>query len=419
MNNRFGQIFWAVCLYIIIIYAGIFATKMHGKAWWFVALALLVSHILLSIVTVGERELGALFFWGRARQDLESGPHFAFWPFCYIRKETKNLIQLEIGVLDESEKQKAKALESSISVYLLEDPLRVNWGSMKTADPPATSTEKEMFSKNDPYADNMVTDTRVTVRFRISSLTKLISKAGGLNEGIELIQKVTTSTLVAHAGKSFVGRAIRNMEQLDEKLRKAVEEFVVDPDCELYKIKPENSWGINVEKTQITRLGTSKRVNEAIANKDKTVFEAQGNRIKTEQEGLANANTIKYKAEADKIRLTEEGIGTANAIKQKAEADKIRLTREGEGNAEAARLLLFAQQEGLKKLSELAGIEEGKLLLQIQALEKGMQAGNTFVLPLELSKLVSAIGDKLSPTPPEQPIKKSPIIIAGKYSKIA
>jgi regulator of protease activity HflC (stomatin/prohibitin superfamily) len=382
MRKNWGQIVFAVVLYMIILAIGFIITKDGGEKWWAVALIVIACHIYLSIVIINERQLGAMFILGRAIDDFESGPHFVFWPICYIRRETKNIIQLEIGVLTDKEREKASRLESSESLYLLEDPFYVNWGNINSAEG-VDDEERERF-KGDPYADAMVTATHVTVRFRISSLKSLIKKAGTKEEAIELIQKVVTSTLVSHAGKSFVGRVIHNMEAMDEELRKAVEEFVVDPNSNAYKGapgtpgKPEDSWGIDVEKTQITRLGTAKRISEAQADKGKVIYAAQGERE----------------------RLKEVAAGTAKAIGLKAEADRIRLTQEGAGNAEAEKLLLFARQEGIKKLSEIARTPEGQLILQLEALERALQAGKAVILPMELSGIVGALGNKLIPASP-------------------
>ena len=200
----------AGALYPIIFLVGLIFTLTSSKMSWLVALVVIACHIILSLVIINEKQLGAMFIFGRAIADLESGLHFAFWPFCYIRRETKNIVQLEIGVLTEEEKRKAAALESSASVFLLEDPFYINWGDINSAEG-VTDEERKRF-KGNPYADAMVTATHVTVRFRIHKLTRLIKRAGSLTEAIELIQKVVTSTLVSHAGKSFVGRVIGNME---------------------------------------------------------------------------------------------------------------------------------------------------------------------------------------------------------------
>lgn len=368
----------AVVLYPNVFAVGLILTKIVSEMSWLVALVVIFCHIILSLVIINEKQLGAMFIFGQAIDDLESGLHFAFWPVCYIRRETKNIVQLEIGVLTEEEKKKAAALESSASVFLLEDPFYVNWGDINSAEG-VTDEEKKKF-KGNPYADAMVTATHVTVRFRIHRLTRLIKKAGSLTEAIELIQKVVTSTLVSHAGKSFVGRVIGNMEKMDDSLRKAVEEFVVDPHSNAYTVgiggrppNPDDSWGIDVERTQITRLGTAKRISEAQADKGKVIYAAQGERI----------------------RLQEVGAGVAKAIEQKAEADQIRLTKEGFGTAEAEKLLLLARQVGTAKLAEVAKTPEGLLVLQLQALENGLRAGKVVILPMELSKIVGALSDKL------------------------
>lgn len=379
MKKSWVQVTIASLLYLIILVTGFAITQKDGEKWWAVALVVIACHVYLSIVVINERQLGAMFILGRAICDLDSGARFAFWPLCYVRRETKNIIQIEIGVLTDEEREKAKGLESSASLYLLEDPLFVNWGDLKSALPvasgcPTKKEEEEMF-KGNPYGDAMVTDTHVTVRLRISSLTKLIKKAGSLAEGIQLIQRVVTSTLVSHAGKSFVGRVIRDMEAMDEELKKSVEEFVVDPNSNVYKTKPNDSWGLDVEKTQITRLGTSRRVNVAIAEKGKKIYEAQAERVKRQ----------------------EEGIGTADAIKAKAVADQARLTKEGIGNANAAKLLLFARQKGIKELAKIAKKPEGQLILQLEALERAMSQGKAIVVPMELSRIVGALGNKLIP----------------------
>jgi regulator of protease activity HflC (stomatin/prohibitin superfamily) len=372
------QMIIAFFLYLSMFVIGLRNTGRGGEEWWVVSLTAIACHIYLSIVVINERQLGAMFILGRAIRDIESGPHFAFWPFCYVRRETKNMIQIEIGVLTDEEKKKAKELESSASLYLLEDPLYVNWGDLESAN--ATLEERKMF-KGNPYGDSMVTDTHVTVRFRISSLSKLIRKAGSLTEGIELVQKVVTSTLVSHAGKSFVGRVIRDMESMDEELKKSVEEFVVDPNSEAYSGtidkpgRPEDSWGVDVEKTQITRLGTSKRINVAIAEKGKIIYEAQAQRVKTR----------------------EAGFGEAEAMERKAAARRIELAQEGAGKAEAEKLLLFARQEGIKKLAKIAGTPAGQLILQLEALERGLKEGKSVILPMELSRIVGALSERLIP----------------------
>jgi len=385
MKNYISWIIAAVVYPIALVIGFKLTSTFDGEKWWIVALVAIAGHIFLSFGVINERQLGAMFIFGRAVGDLESGLYFAFWPFCYVRKETKNIVQIEIGVLTEEERQKAKTLEASASVYLMEDPLRVNWGDIKSADgTPEDKKKEEAMFKGNPYAEAMVTDTHATVRFRICSLSRLINHAGSLIEGIELIRGVVVSTLISHAGKSFVGRAIHDMEAMNKKLREAVEEFVVDPNTNAYKAafaatgKPhESSWGVDVKETQITRLGTAKRINVAIADKGKVIYEAQGERT----------------------RLQEVGAGQAKAIELKAQADKVRLTKEGAGNAEAERLLLIARKVGLQQLAMVAGTPKGLIVLQLEALERALKEGKPVIIPMELSKILGALGDKLVSPP--------------------
>ncbi len=334
-------------------------------------------HLVVSIMLINERELGAMFFLGRPLGDLnESGPYFAFWPFVYIRKATRNIVQIEIGVLTPEEKQKAKALEGSASLFLFEDPLHVNWSNLKSADY-KDDVQKKMEAekyKDDPLAKSLVTETHVTVRFEIFSLTAVIRKAGSLEEAIELIQRATIAALISYAGKSFVARAISNMEDVDNWLKNRVEEFVADPGSEAFKKDPGKSWGVNIRKTQITRIGTAKRISEAQADQGKTIYNAQ----------------------AEKFRLVETAQGQSEATKLQALADRIKFSQEGAGKAEAEKFLLFARQEGLQKLAQLANTTEGQIVLQLEALEKGLEFGKTVIIPAELSSLVGVLSKKLT-----------------------
>lgn len=388
-NQKRGQIYTAIAMYLIIIVTGIFISEENGEKWWLVAFVISICHIYLSIEDINERELGAMFILGQATGDLVSGPYFAFWPFCYIRKATKNVVQLEIGVLTPEEKKKAAALEDSASVFLLEDPFYLNWGDLQSAEyrdildengvilktaAELKKEEKARFQSN-PLAKPLVTATHLTIRFEIWSLTHLIGKAGSLPEAIELIQKAAIAALISYAGKSFVARAIADMESVDGWLKTTIENFVADPGSERYREEPSRSWGVNIRKTQITRIGTAKRISEAQAD--------QGVEI--------------YKAQAERFKLTETAIGKANATKLQAEADLIKLTKEGEGTAEAARLLLFARRKGVTELAKIAKKPEGQLILQLEALERALAQGKAVIVPMELSKIVGALGSKLIP----------------------
>lgn len=363
------QVIVAFILYLIVLLIGYyFTTKESSVCWWAVALVAMVCHIALSIVVVNERQLGAVFLLGKPLGDIGSGPHFVFWPFCYIRKGTRNIIQLEIGVLTEEERKKAALLEKSESVYLLEDPFFVNWGGIDSVGD-VTEEEKRRFDGN-PYGKPMVTSTHLTVRYQVWSYTSLVVNAGGTLEAIELIRNVATAALIAHAGKSFVGRALANMEKVDDELKVKIEEFVADPNSNAFRKNPKRSWGVNIRKTQITRMGTARRISEAQADQGKTIYNAQAERFKTE----------------------EIAIGLAKATVLKAGAEKERLEKEGAGRAEAERLLLFAQKKGLEELANLAKLPEGQLVLQLQALERGLKEGKVVILPLELSKIVGSLG---------------------------
>ena len=195
-------------------------------------------------------------------------------------------------------------------------------------------------------------------------------------EAIALIQKAATSALITYAGKSFVARAIANMEDVDEWLKKRVEDFVADPGSDRYKEDPTRSWGVNIRKTQITRMGTAKRLSEAQADKGKVI----------------------YAAHAERFRLEEVAAGEAEATRIKALSERIKLAQEGAGRADAERLLLFARQEGFAKLAELAGTTVGQFVLQLEVLEKGLSAGKAIVLPMELSRIVNVLSEKFTPS---------------------
>ena len=154
------------------------------------------------------------------------------------------------------------------------------------------------------------------------------------------------------AGKTFVARALPKLEEMSIELKGKIEEFVVDPNTPAYTTRPQDSWGLDVLLVHIKRIGTSKRVNVAIADKGVAIYKAQGERVRLEEEGA--------------------------------------------GRAEAERILLFARKEGAQKLAELVGTPEGLLVLQLEALERGLKDGKAVILQMDLSMLASAITNKLT-----------------------
>lgn len=393
LQNIWGTWMERVLVYIFAAYTfiTIFAwimTEKGGIMWWAVALVMCACHFIGSIKIINEQEVGVRVLFGVILNgQLDSGPYFVPWPMR-LRKGTKNSVQVDFGTLDQSQMDRAAQSEESPSWYLMTEPIRINWGDINS-DPDTTPEEKEAY-KHDPYAQRLTTDPHLYFRFKVYNLVNLIRTVGDIEEAIERIKDTCVTALSERAGKTFVARAVQEIDILSQEIFNRVQELVIDPQSEAFRRNPQESWGIDIEDVRVKDLGTPRRTNIAVAERSKAVAEADG-----------RATATRLDAAAERDKLIQEAEGRAQAKEREALAEKKRLTEVGEGQAAA-----------LKARAEVVDSPGGKMILQAETLQRGLEAGRTVVLPANFGSLTDIltavtaakeVTEKNPPSAPPQP----------------
>ena len=374
-------------IHLSLITISVIFTKPDGIMWWALAITFALGHFGSSVKIILEQEMGVLIFLGRILSELRSGPVFAPWPYR-IRRVTRNAIQVEFGTLDEKNVERSSRSESSDTWFIMKEPIRINWGDMRSYKgiKPLTSEERMSF-ENDPYAQRLTTDPHLFFRIRVFNFKQLIQRVGGVEEAMEWIKDTCVSALQEEAGKTFVALAVTQTEELSAKIKKRVENLVRDPDADARGEGEGKSWGIDVEEVRIKDLGTPHRTNTSVADRAAEIAKADG-------EAIAAAR----RAEGEKKKRQTEAEGKAYATVQQAEADMQKAINEGEGRASA-----------IAAITNASDSDTGRLILKIEALKEGLQYGKTVVMPLDQSiltgavsikEVLDAVGGKSPNTPP-------------------
>jgi regulator of protease activity HflC (stomatin/prohibitin superfamily) len=381
-DNKHDELVVGLLIFFLAIYtattliAWYFRTNMGDIQWWALIIVLAFCHLVLcSLKTIGEQERAVLIFYGLILKEWKSGPHFALWPFYRVRRATKNSIQVDFGTIDEKNTgsiDRVNRSEKSDSWFVMKEPVRINWGDMKSLGLP--KDQQEAYA-NDPYANTLTTDPHIFFRIKISNLKYLIERVGGVDEAIERIKDTCVSSLTEEAGKTFVAKARKEMNELSAKVKKEVEELAGDPEAIKRATNPEEvqnrSWGIDVEDVRIKDIGAPHAANTALAERAAAIAKADG-------EATATIRT----AAATRKKFEEEGVGKAAAVVSAANAEKTRLEQEGKGRASA----LIATAKAVTKPG-------GELIIKTDTLRAVMTAsgGKIIVVPTDLSSLTGAI----------------------------
>lgn len=368
--------FVATAIYAaLILVSGFTIPTPYSVVSIILIMGLAFCHLVIgSIKVINEQELALLIFFGVILKPWSSGPHYALAPFYYVRRETKNSIQVDFGTLDDKKVQeieRARRAEKSQSWYVMTEPVRINWGDMRSLGLPAKEMERY---ENDPFASTLTTDPHFYFRIRITDLQLLIEEVGGLTEALERIRVTCIRALSEEAGKTFVAKARQELDSLSGLILERVEDLVGDPNPTnplRVRANVRKSWGIDVEEAAIQDIGAPHDANSALAARAAAIAKADG-------DATAKIRT----AIAEREKTEQEAAGQAKATELKAEADKKRLTLVGEGEAAAL------------KVTAAATMEEGaQFILRIQALEKMATAsgGKIVVVPSDLSSLTGVL----------------------------
>ncbi len=338
--------------------------------------------VVANVKVVSEKEIGLRTFLGRILGVLKSGPYLQFWPIVKIKTAPKTAIKVDFGTLDRSEIERANRASSSDSWYVFQEPIRINWGDITSTDG-ITDEEKKQY-ENDPLAKRLTTDPHLYYIFQISDFVKLTEVAGGLTEAMDRIKDTCITAMQERAGKTFLAKAIKEVDTLSEKILDEVEWLVGDPNAKPREEQtPNESWGVDVKEVRVTSLGTSHAVNIAVSARASKIAEAAG-----------DATATVLRAGAEKVKLTEEGLGRAAAETAEAESEMIRLTKEGLGKAAAMTAEGKAVAAAIAARAKAVSTPGGDIVAKLDALGKVAEGGNTIILPADLDILTAATSVK-------------------------
>ena len=119
--------------------------------------------------------------------------------------------------------ERADKSEDSESLYVLRQPVRINWAGISTARD-VTDEEMKIYSK-DPFAQEMITDPHIYFIIQISGFISLIREIGSLEEAIERIRDVCVTALTEYAGQTFLAKARGEISTISELIKKRVEDL--------------------------------------------------------------------------------------------------------------------------------------------------------------------------------------------------
>ncbi len=352
-------------VYVSIIWLGRKYTQDDGVNWQIVGFVAITCHFAGSFRVVSAQEQAILILWGIILRRLGSGPKFAPWPM-YIIRAPKTSIKVDFGTLSSDDAARIRQSADSITWYVMEEPIRINFGDINSTTSDQLSDDERKRFLNDPYSNRLTTDPHLYFIFRVNDLWRMWEEVGGVEEAIDRIKDTCVTALSEEAGQTFVARAVTQIKEMSKILLERVEDLVGDPEARLRArlagTKEPRSWGVDILEGRIKDLGTPRRTNEATADRAASVARADG-----------EATAAKLRAEGEKQRI----ISTS-------EGDKQRIINIGDGEAAA----IAARG---KALEDSPGAQ---LALRVDAFQAGLEKGRVVLMPADMSLMSGVLAAK-------------------------
>lgn len=284
---------------------------------------------LASFRTVGATELGAFLLFEKPLFEVESGLIFVPFLICSLKTDTRLVIQRQFPgepeIVDKSGNDKDGIATGKVA------PIRITHKGL-TGD------------QADPLNLRLTSEPSFIVRYHIQkgNYVTFLTTIGDTKEAERQMRDTIESQARVQFGKMTPAQTLERLGDINTELKSEVDKLVA-------------TWAIDVLDTHVVDLDLGKTVNEALRNvpaaqltKDATILTSQG--------------------EAQKIKLTGE-----------AEADVIIF--KGVADAKARKLILQAEAIGMKKLSEVAGTDAGKLTLWLDTMRKTVETSKHTIIP--------------------------------------
>lgn len=309
---------------------------------------------LLSIRIVDVDELGLIVFLGKPIKEVNSGPHYAQFPFCRLITETKGTIQQEVpGEPQDINEEEGKIPDGMVP------PVRITFGAA-IEDP-----EKPGFATNglpidDPYNNKQTVKISWVITWKIKSIKKYVeSMPNGITDVKRNVLDLIVTTFTPEFAKVTPAEALLRLEEYNEMLEK-----------KLYLLVDE--WGIIITQSRVKSFGFSRALNTAVIDVQKAAQEVKA-----------------------ALRRAE---GEAKKRERLAETTRIEEKKKGMGIASAKRLLLQAEAVGIERLATAMGTENGKLAQQLLTIKTALENSNYTILSTEGGMLptIATIQDALN-----------------------
>jgi len=334
------------------------------NGWYFVGVSyLLYTAFSVPIVPAGKR--AALLFLGKPIRNLGSGP--AVVPFLVFSKVefSSEAIQFEIPHDPKiRERYRSKNHQDKESVAL-----RIPTGSPESAMFLAlpmpdllTPSEEEAWKEQgktkekrfdkakasvekdpaDPLHVRYTLEPVGIVRFSIEDPMSFVENVGDADKAKIQMAEVFAATIQEEFRHLTPALITALLHDLNESVQLQLEFLTGE---KKRRDRPsEKPWGVNTEFAKISSVGFTETVNRALADRADLVTRA------------VTAKDVAKKAKDTKI-LEGQGLGGY---------DKARLTGLGEGE----QALLKKRAAGLQKLTEMAESDAGKLVVQLDAMQR-------------------------------------------------
>ncbi len=325
--------------YGVLIFLSAFVSPLDsGEEAWNLGYMLgiaVVLHIVMSIRSVNEQDLGAIIFFGRPLFPVRNGLVFVPLGVFKLSTDTRLVIQDELPAdpeyiwrsVDGSGKDipiTADAIEQGFR-----EPIRIPF-TFSEAELEKTEATREQIEDTsaskvvqlepgDPLNQRVTGEVSVIVRWRIDNYIKVLTGIGGVAKIRRQLADRTVRFLFEALPKKSAAEALREMEGTSDDLEKILKRMVSGLHTEGDEGEQHDDWGITLESASIKEIAFSHGLNE-------------------------------------QIQKMAEAAAEGRALAEKSKGERTRLRCEGEGDAAAELARLKARTEGLSGMKDGLGI---------------------------------------------------------------
>ena len=329
----------------------VFSVKAAPYVLYIVYIGL--AYALISLSVIGPREIGTYAIFGKPISEVTSGLWFVPLGIAKIHRDTKNVIQMDLGTMSEKEEttyvSERKKHEEDVTYIRGAQAFRITFASRTSSD----ILDDDRFD-NDPLHDRLTCDPHIVVRFRIRHHPTFLTEIGSINAASIQIEDTARGIFQQEAAKRTPAQALKELEVLSVAIKDAIEDLIGDPRTEETQAQDDGQqskvpqrhvrpWGIDLINIMVKTLGLPLRVNVSIADN--------------------NAEGFKKQQEITR-----------------SEGDRQALMNRGQGTANAREVFLKAEAAGLKEKVEALDRPGGELVARTEMLQTSLQNANYSIL---------------------------------------